>query len=467
MRWLSVALVSSALVSCGGSSPPSPPVVNPPASNETIKGTERIGWDQPAADAVELATIRYAIYVDDVRSELTGVSCASSAATNGFACTARLPALTAGAHTLQLASFINDGSIREGVRSAPLRVIVVPAVAPASTSAPTIRPGTIRTSDGAGARVELVADGLDAPTDLAFAPDGRLFVTERRGRIRVVRGGRLLAEPAISLDTILGADCQLLALAIDPQFARTHFVYGIYTAPARSGDRRFSIARLREASDTLGDPVVVLDGVPASAPPAAALRFGPDGKLYAALDAGGDARRSADASSLNGKVLRLNADGTTPADQGGATPIFAGGLTSPVGMAWHPASGALWVADRGAGGPAQLRTIATQPSAASAARDKRGIAGAAYALPADAAPSALVFGGVDGVPAMANSLIVASEGGAHLLRLRFDPQTARPAGTERLLQDVVDGVRAIAIAPDGAIYFATSNSLGRIVRDTR
>jgi len=67
----------------------------------------------------------------------------------------------------------------------------------------------------------------------------------------------------------------------------------------------------------------------------------------------------------------------------------------------------------------------------------------------------------------ANSLFVASEGAAHLLRLRLDPQTRRPAGTERLLEDVVDIVSGVAVAPDGAIYFATSNSVGRIVRDVR
>jgi glucose/arabinose dehydrogenase len=138
---------------------------------------------------------------------------------------------------------------------------------------------------------------------------------------------------------------------------------------------------------------------------------------------------------------------------------------APGGLAWHPASGALWVADRGAGGAPELRKIVTQRTS-STGGEKRGVTSAAYALPADAAPSALAFGGGDRFPEMANSLFVASEGGARLLRLRFDPQTMQPAGTERLLlQDAVDVVRAVTIAPDGAIYFATSNSLGRIVRN--
>ena len=466
MRWVSIALASSTIVACGGSSPPAPPVVtNPPTTTVTINGTERIGWDQPAADAVELATIRYAVYVDGRRNELTGASCAASTAANGFACSARLPSLAAGLHTLQIASFVTDGSVLESGRSTALNVLVLAAAS--ATTGPAIRTGAIRTRDGVGARVELVADGLQSPTDLAFAPDGRLFIAERRGRIRIVRDGRLVSEPAIALESLFAADQQMLALAVDPQFARTRFVYVVYASASRSGDVRFSIARLREASDTFADPVVVLDDVPASASPAAALRFGPDGKLYAAFDAGGDARRSTDGASLNGKVLRLNADGTTPPDQAGSTPVFASGFIAPAGLAWHPTSRTLWVADRGAKGAAQLRTIAAPPvAAASTAGDTRGV-GDAYAFPADVVPSAIAFGGGARFAEMANSLFVASEGAAHLLRLRLDPQTRRPAGTERLLEDVVDIVSGVAVAPDGAIYFATSNSVGRIVRDVR
>lgn len=115
-----------------GSSAPEPPIVTPPSGTETINGSERIGWDQRAGDAVELATIRYAIYVDGTRSELTGASCGATASASGYPCTARLPTMTAGGHTLELASFVQDGAVLESGRSAPLRVTVVSAAAGAA-----------------------------------------------------------------------------------------------------------------------------------------------------------------------------------------------------------------------------------------------------------------------------------------------------------------------------------------------
>lgn len=131
MHWrVAVAALAVAACACGGSAP-QPPIVNPPSAAETINGSERIGWDQRAGDATELATIRYAIYVDGTRSELAGVTCASAASADGFACTARLPTMTAGSHTLELASFVQEQSLLESARSSPLRVTVAAATAPA------------------------------------------------------------------------------------------------------------------------------------------------------------------------------------------------------------------------------------------------------------------------------------------------------------------------------------------------
>ena len=113
-----VAIVITVFVIAACGKPP-----NSPTDTEQITGTERFGWDQPAADAGELATFRYAIYVDESRSEAADVTCASAPTNGRFACTSQLPAMSTGTHSLQVASFTNDGgAVRESARSAVVRV---------------------------------------------------------------------------------------------------------------------------------------------------------------------------------------------------------------------------------------------------------------------------------------------------------------------------------------------------------
>ncbi len=243
--------------------------------------------------------------------------------------------MSSGAHTLELATLSGDAGA-ESTRSSPLRVNVVAAgtrsasragsesSAPESTSAPAWQTRTpIVTADGLQFRLEQIAANLVDPTDFAFAPDGRLFVAHRDGRIHVVRNGRLLAQAAL-LPGDAGSGEQLLAIAVDPQFERTRFVYTLYASPSRGGTPMFGIARFREVSDTLADRVIIRDEIAAtSSTPAASLRIGADGKLFAAFDDGGVSRLAGDLASANGKLLRMNSDGTTPDDQEGGSPLFS------------------------------------------------------------------------------------------------------------------------------------------------
>jgi glucose/arabinose dehydrogenase len=407
-----------AIISCG-STVPSPPSVDTPGGVETINGSERIGWDQSASDAVELATFGYAIYVDGARTDAAGVVCGPAPGAPGFPCSAKLPAMPLGAHTLELTAFI-AGSMLESPRSSPVHVNVVAQTALAASAsakgsaqstanAPAGSPAnapTLRT--GLAARVSAV-DGLTSPTDMAVASDGRLLIAERSGLVRVVRDGRLLSEPAVSLADTMGANGQLLAIALDPQFDRNGYVYTIYTAPDRAGATAFTLARFREVGDTLGDRAVLLDAAPAaSSLPSAALRFGPDGKLYAAYDDGGNAQGSRDPSSLNGKILRLNADGTMPGDARGATPVYIGTFGSPVALDWDPPSSTLWVADRSAG----------------------------------SVPFVFYRGTL--FPELSGRLVTAST----------------------IFQDAAgSGVSRVAVGPDGALYYLTARGAGRVAPD--
>jgi hypothetical protein len=142
-----------AIAACGESRPgggPSPPV-------QIITGAERIGWDQPASTAADLAALRYLLYVDDDAHELTDVACGSAPGTAGYACSARLPSMSRGPHVLKLAAFV-DAAVRvEGAQSPPLAVVVGGPVAASTADATALR---VTTNDGLQLRADAVADGL-------------------------------------------------------------------------------------------------------------------------------------------------------------------------------------------------------------------------------------------------------------------------------------------------------------------
>jgi glucose/arabinose dehydrogenase len=447
-----VVLATLTLASCGGSNSTTPPPPTVPPGDATITGNERIGWDQRATDNAELATFRYAIYVDGTRSELSGVSCDALQASGGFPCSAPLPRMSSGTHTLELATFIVDGTtLLESERTSALRVIVAGALTTGSSTGRSTGDRVV-TADGVVLRVDLVRADLNEAADLAFAPDGRLFVAESAGAIRVAVHP---SDPTVATP-IPG---QLLALALDPAFAESHQVFALYAAKDPGGAPIFTVARFRETEGQLSERVILFDSTVAAAEPSGTLRFGPDGRLYAALDDGGAPYQADDLASSSGKILRLEKDGTTPNDQDGLTPMFAHGLHAPRALAWSPATRELWAADA----PAPLEQVlivsrTTSPRV-------RAMVRAAYRLPPPTTTAGMTFYSASAIPQFAGNLFVASDRGEDLLRIRFDPSDpGRVASTERLLRNQLGPMRAIAESPDGSLYIATDTSLWRLGR---
>jgi glucose/arabinose dehydrogenase len=452
---LVILLFSVALCgACDKKAPETPPVDDPSPGN-VITGAERLEWDQQAFDFAELATIHYAIYVDGQRSELDA-SCADTPTAAGFACSAKLPLLTRGAHTLEIASFIVDETTFESPRSSPLQVVV----GSASSAAPQASWGsTVTTTDGLRLRPELVADGLNRPTDMAFAPDGRLFLAEQAGSVRIVRGDRLAAEPAVILDDVaLNGYGGLLAIALDPDFERHPFVYALYTAISRSDRQVFRVVRLREAGDTLGDQIVLLDDVAASPVRASAsMRFGPDRQLYVTFDNGGDRRLAGDFAALNGKVLRLNADGTTPDDQPGRNPMYSYGFDAPDAFDWQSVD-RLWIADN-RGAATELRLVVP-----SRFFSGRGAITTTYDLSPLTLASSMVFYRGARLPGFEGNLLMVGAETSFLIRFRFDQNDpTRIEAGELLLENMFGTLRTVGVGRDGAIYFTNTHSLGRLV----
>lgn len=451
IRPVLLAALAVAAAACGKDQPPAPSPS--PDGVETIRGTERFGWDQRAIDTAELATFRYAIYVDGSRSEVADASCGSSAAASGFPCTGRLPAMSPGQHTIELASFILDaGSVLESARSQPLRVTVAAAISGARAGS--LRPGPAATTrDGVTLRLDVVIESADEPADIAFAPDGRLFVAERDGIVRVVEaGGRTQARSDL--------EGEVVALSLDPEFPRTHAVYVVAVAPAvlegAGVSTSFTVARYRDVNGVLGERMVLLHGVPARHDrPAAALGIGPDGKLYVAFDDGGEAALAGDRASLSGKLLRLNRDGTTPDDQAPGVAAQLSGYRSPRAIDWN--DDVMWIADGAPRSPERLSALVAAPTRPHRLEVRR-----TYALAPDSDPSDAVCYQGEALTAFRGDLLVAAEGGSHILRVRLDPRSpTRVVATEKLLEGA-GPIRAITVGPDGAIYFATPAAIGRL-----
>jgi glucose/arabinose dehydrogenase len=456
-RVAALLLTAGFCAACGSGTPSSPA----PGSGDagTITGRERIGWDQQAASASELAAIKYAVYVDGARSILPDVSCGSTAAASGFPCSARLPAMTPGAHTLEIASFIEDGGA-ESAKSSPLRVTVSASAQPSAVSAAATIPAEVSTPDGARLRVHVVTDSLRSATSLAFASDGRVFVAERAGRVRVVKDGGLDSEPALVEDDVYVAarGGGILALALDPSFDDNHFAYVLDVTSMASGSPTFRLTRYREAGGRFGERAVLLSDVPAAADRASgSLLFGSDGKLYAAVDSAVDAALALRPSALNGKVLRLNSDGTTPSDQASASPVYSLNHEAPVAADWQPDADVLWVLDAPERDRGRMTAIAPDAGA-----ERKGRVVSALALAEEGATS-MAFYRSSRVPALSGNLLVATQTG-QLVRLRLDPSRTIVRSARPLIEGL-GPLDLVAVDRFGVIYLASETALLRLSPD--
>jgi glucose/arabinose dehydrogenase len=308
-----------------------------------------------------------------------------------------------------------------------------------------------------GMQVEVVADGLEVPWEIAFLPDGRALVTERPGRIRMLaRDGTLRSELVALVEVSALGEGGLMGLALDPEFADNHFVYLYFTTADGLQLERWRLERGRLIRDT-----GLVDGTIQAGPvhDSGRIAFGPDDNLYVATGDAGNGPLAQDLGSLNGKFLRL-----TPAQYRGgpSTPeLVSLGHRNPQGFDWEPGRGRLISTEHGpSGGDGpqgydEINVIRRGDNYGWPqvfGGDHGSFAGPVRVYREAIAPSGATFT-ADGDYFFANLR------GESLRRLRFDGN--RVVRDEVLLEGRYGRLRTVVEGPDGALYVLTSNRDGR------
>ena len=340
-------------------------------------------------------------------------------------------------------------------------------------------------------RVSVVTRGLSQPWAIAFLPDGGMLVTERPGRLRVVRDG-VLDPHAISGVPEVRTDGNggLMDVALHPNFSENGLVYLTYTKPVENGwgAPALAVGRLEAGALTEVRDLVVTEAYEGNSGLNGRVAFGRDGKVY--MSTGGRVGDAAqDPMSLRGKVLRLEDDGTVPADnpfvnRAYRPEIYTLGHRNTLGLMLHPQTGELWQHENGPNGGDEVNILAPGRNYGwpeiSFGRNYSGDRITEHPtregmespiivwLPAIAAAGMAVYTG-DRFPAWKGNLFVGSlrQGGipgtGHLQRIVFNERTEE-LRRESMLTELRQRIREVRAGPDGLLYLLTDEDDGALLR---
>lgn len=321
--------------------------------------------------------------------------------------------------------------------------------------------------------------GLAIPWALAFAGPDRIFVTERPGRIRVIERGQLQREPWALVQVIAEGEAGLMGIAVSPSFESDHYVYVVGTVLA-DGKLVNRVIRFTEQNGRGTNPEVLIDGIPAAEFHAGdAIAFGPDGMLYVATGDAGDPGDARDLSSLAGKILRYTPSGGIPADNPFPnSPVYAYGVRNVQGLTWHPTSNHLFATEHGPSGFPNERFRRNNdelniilrgrnygwPDVAGDDQHDQSIVPIEVWNPAIAPAGLAIYDGP--IEAWRGSIFIGGLRGLQLRRVVVEPDASSPVGYRvtrdgALFRDDLGRIRAVAMGPDGYLYFTTSNWDGR------
>jgi glucose/arabinose dehydrogenase len=351
-------------------------------------------------------------------------------------------------------------------------------------------PQSFRSSAG-NLSVETVASGLASPWALAFLPDGRMLVTERQGRLRVVGKDGKLSPPLPGVPKVFArGQMGLLDLIIDRDYSRNRTIYFCYSAD-NGGSAALARTRLVEGdAPALDDvkPIFKQQGPASSSGNNVGCRIAqaPDGNLFLTLGDHFIPRDEAqNLANHIGKIVRIRPDGAVPPDnpfvkRRGAKPeIWSYGHRNPQGLTFHPQSGKLWEHEHGPRGGDEINIIEPgrnygwpvigygidyNGAKIHESTRKSGMEQPLKYWVPSIAPSGMAFYSGDLFPSWRGNLFVGALAGEMLVRLAVNGD--KVGDEERLLHDLGERIRDVRQGPNGALWLLTDNSTGRLLRVT-
>lgn len=335
--------------------------------------------------------------------------------------------------------------------------------------------------------VSTVATGLEHPWALAFLPDGRMLVTERPGRLRIVSAdGRVSAPLAGVPEVYARGQGGLLDVALDPDFEQSRWIYLSYAEPGEGGGGT-AVARGKLGEGGLEQVEVIFRQTPKLDTGhhfGSRLVFAQDGRLFVTAGDRGQMERAQRLDDGQGKIFRIERDGGIPADNpfvgrdDAQAAIWSWGHRNVQGAALHPQTGALWQTEHGARGGDELNIPAAGRNygwpvitlgvnyngtpVGEGLREAPGMEQPVHAWTPSIAPSGLAFYTADRFPAWKGSLFVGALAHQKLVRLSLDGE--RITGEEVLLEGLGERIRDVRQGPDGYLYLVTDAAQGQVLR---